>query len=194
MVDGSQVAMRVPFWDSFWQRAWDVIGSINWETVAAVVAALVASVALVYSVRAARRQNVLPVFLELIREFREPTFKSHVDYVLTKLEDRAPDASVGIKRLPKSAQQHVLPVQYYFNLLGQLRHSRFISAIEISSTMGGSVIETWRVLAPYVYAERATSGDTLYLGFYEDLAARITALGPIALRRKLNLATSPPPN
>ena len=169
-----------------------LIGGIDWGAMAAVVGALVASIALIYSVRAARRQNVLPVFLQLIREFREPSFKAHIDYVLTKLDREIADSGIGIKSLPNKAREHVLPVQYYFNLLGQLRHSRFISAVEISSTMGGSVLETWQVLAPYAYAERAISGDEPYLGFYEDLAAQMASLGPTVLKRKLKLRTLPP--
>jgi hypothetical protein len=58
--------------------------------------------------------------------------------------------------------------------------------------MGGSIITSWRCLAPYIYNQRLLRSDPNLLGYFEHAAAEIADFGVESLQTTLSLKTLPP--
>ena len=100
---------------------------------------------------------------------------------------------MGRPRLPSAERERVAPVMSYFNSIGALVANRAISGQLVASLMGGSVVNAWQALSPFIYAERERrGGDEVYYGYFEHLAAVVREMGPAQLHASLGLKRLPP--
>lgn len=157
------------------------------------LAAIVVSVIVAISQQAvARRERLLP-FIEMLDEFHTPEFKALLAYVTNNLATDLPQPSIGYRPLDVETRRKLRPLTSYFNEVGVLVANKAIPAELVSGMMGGSIAESWSVLAPYIYARRLDRGnDPNYYAYYEHLAACIRELGPQRLESKLGLKRLPP--
>jgi hypothetical protein len=153
-------------------------------------------VAVIVSALSFRRQstlmqhaNLLPVLIDMFRDFRQPEFRQHLDFVEKKLWDQYPRKGIGIDDLPKQARQHVLPVMSFFGNAGTLVANGVVSDVMVASYMRGSALMAWTRLAPYIRNERERRDDETYYLFFEHLAAAIGEYEPARLKDALKLKT-----
>ena len=148
--------------------------------------ALLALVAIVVSLFVARSQNSLarreqlfPVVGELLSEFRASEFKRRLVYIETQLSLDCPPDTRGSYTMTHSAFETIRPAMSYFNNIGLLVFHKTVAPETVSSLMGGSIVNAWQVLAPYIYSERHRRGDDPnYYGYFEHLAVVVRELGP----------------
>jgi hypothetical protein len=168
--------------------------------VIATASGALALVAIVVSVLVARsqsalahREHLLPVVSDLLRDFLTPEFKINRVYIERTLRDDNPHTTHGLRGLSPEALACARPVIAYFNNVGLLVVNETVSAQLVSSVMGGSVVNAWRVLGPYIYAERILrGGDPNYYGYFEHLAVVVNEIGPRRLEEMLKLRKWPP--
>lgn len=167
---------------------------------------VVAALALVVSVIAARRQlvlahrsNVLPVILQAFKESRTPEFSASVEYVLNRLQSEHPHDD-GYQSLPPGPKSHVRRVGLFYDDVGKLVAHDVVEEALVLGAYGGNILATWQVLAPYVYSEAAKRGaaygvsarDAHPLPYFEDLAARAHRTPRASVHTRLGLRRLPP--
>jgi len=168
--------------------------------VIAAASGLLSLIAIVVSVLVARsqsqlsrREQLLPVVSEILREAVTPEFRANRNFIVERLATDHPQPADGMRGLPPEASARVRHVMSYLNNVGLLVANESVSAQLVSSVMGGSVINVWTAVAPYVYAERVLRGeDPNYYGYLEDLAVTVHEIGPDELATKLKLRKWPP--
>jgi hypothetical protein len=152
--------------------------------------ALIAIAALVLSVRQMRRQNLLPVALDIFRESRDSEWFKARDWVLARLAaEHGPDQ--GVSGLPEPASARVRRVLFYYDNLGVFVAFKVIGQDLAVAFHGVGLTEAWAVLEPFIRREREIRAMR-YAVFYEDLVYRSQARPPNQVYRKLNLHTLPP--
>jgi hypothetical protein len=159
--------------------------------VVAVLALLVSAGVAVRQLARLRHSNLLPVALDLFREFRTPEFREHMRYLQDELWDRCPPGDVAIGELGDEARAHVAPVAGYFNNVGVLVANGVVEAELVQSFMGGSILRAWSRTAPYVEVERRRRQDPFYSSFFEHLAALCIRTPPAELHGRLHLERVP---
>ncbi|GAA2523345.1 DUF4760 domain-containing protein [Winogradskya humida] len=128
-----------------------------------------------------RHSNMLPVALDLFREFRTPHFRDNMRYIVEDLwTEHPPGDDTGILDLPDDDRARVVPVVSYFNNVGVLVANGVVDASTVRSFMGGSVLRAWDRAAPYLRTERRHRADPSYNAYFEHLAARCIATPPAA--------------
>ena len=155
------------------------------------VAITVSSVIALRQVKIMQHSNLLPVMIDMFREFRAPEFKQHIDYIGESLWKEAPSESFGTSNLPETARSHVTPVASFFNTVGVLVANGVITDLTVASYMGGSTIRAWSRLAPYIRNERTRRNDENYYLFFEHLAFLVSENPPSKLNARLKLRTLP---
>jgi hypothetical protein len=128
------------------------------------------------------------VAIELLtRERTSDAFIESEDFVLTKLSTLNPDIT-SVSGLPLDVRRHVVRLTLYYNSLGQLLSFKIVDSNLLTSTIGFRARQTWRVLEPYILAERATRGETeTYLSSFEHLVYVVTNKPMTRAIRKLGL-------
>lgn len=170
------------------------------STVIAAISAAVSLVAIIVSslvarsqIKVARQQQLLPFISEMLNEFHKPAFKELLSYVTDQLELDLPQPEKAFRSLDVETRRKLRPLTSYFNEVGLLVADRAISARMVAGMMGGSIAESWQVLAPYIYARRMErDNDPNYYAYFEHLAACIADLDPVRLAEELNLKKLPP--
>ena len=169
---------------------------VNVVSLALSVAAITLSVVIsLRQIMIMRHANLLPVLIDMFREFREPEFKAHMSYVTTQLWEAYPPGQTGTSDLPEDARKHVGPVAGFFNMVGILVANKVVEDLLPASYMGRSVLVAWSRLAPYIYHERVRRSDENYYLFFENLVFLISRHGgpsKINARLKLKTVTVPP--
>jgi hypothetical protein len=155
------------------------------------VAIAVSSIIALRQVKIMQHSNLLPVMIDMFREFRAPEFKKHMDYIGESLWKEAPHESFGTSNLPEPARLHVTPVASFFNTVGVLVANEVITDLTVASYMGGSTIRAWSRLAPYIRNERTRRHDENYYLFFEHLAFLVSENPPSRLNARLKLRTMP---
>jgi hypothetical protein len=146
---------------------------------------LIAMTALVLSVRQSRRQNLLPIALDIFRESRSPEWSRARDWVITSLvTEHSPDQ--GVSGLPEPARQRVRQVVFFYDNLGVFVAYNVIGQDLAIGFHGVGLSEAWSVLEPYIRRERENRGMR-YGVFYEDLVCRVRSRPPEAVYLKLKL-------
>ncbi|MEO6700293.1 MAG: hypothetical protein ABI140_08170 [Jatrophihabitantaceae bacterium] len=141
----------------------------------------------------ARREQLLPVVSEILREAVAPEFRANRNFIVDQLAVDHPQHFDGMRGLPPDASNRARHVMSYMNNVGLLVANESISAQLVSSVMGGSVVNVWAAVAPYVYAERVLRGDDPnYYGYLEHLAVTVHEIGPDKLATELKLRKWPP--
>lgn len=149
-------------------------------SIVAAVATVLLAIFGIPALRAARKANALPGYLDFFREYRR--YEPDRRYVLRDL--RYLDSSLGISQLPAGAREHVVNVCHYLDHLGFLVQRKMVDLEAVAGLMGHSVLVCWVALAPYIKCERERR-STDYARYFEDLVARVYETPIRALYRNL---------
>lgn len=119
--------------------------------------------------RVSQTANNAMVAVEMLsRERRTDEFMDSEDFVLNQLGQRHPP-NKGVYALPIEARRHVTRIALYYNSLGQLAANRAVDPWLVVSTAAYRTRQAWKILEPYVRAERA-AGSARYMSHFEHLA------------------------
>jgi len=161
-----------------------------------IAAALVSAIALlvtaafaVRQLRSAQTANHTLVAIELLTRARTTDeFLRAEDFVLNELTPRHPPSglSVSVSDLPTEARHHVTRLALYYNGLGQMLAFAAVDPRLLMGTVSYRSRQAWRVLEPYILAERARRGET-YLSHFEHLVHMATHNPWATAVRKLGL-------
>jgi len=138
------------------------------------------SVSLIFAIRQTRimwQSNQVPLFVDLIKEFRSREFQNAEQYVMHRLKIEN-SAEKGVLRLPEEARLAATTVQSFFGTLGQLVINDIISEASAVSTLGLRASKLWTELEPFIESERKLRGDDDFAMFYEDFVYRTRANWP----------------
>ncbi len=150
-----------------------------------VASALVALVALALSVRQTRKQNLLPIALDVFRESRTADWFTARDFVMTRLaQEQSPEQ--GVSALPESARESVRHVVFFYDNLGVFVAYGVVNEDLAIAFHGVGFNEAWKILEPYIRQEREMR-RMQYAAFYKDLVCRFRARPPDQVYRKLKL-------
>jgi hypothetical protein len=111
--------------------------------------------------------NVLAT-IDLFREWRSREFKESYEYVLTKLATSSQPGN-GFA-FSGEARIHAVRISHYLDNLGLLVYFKAVRRDLVLAFIGGSVLNCWKALSPYIYAERQKRSGG-YQEFFEHLAA-----------------------
>src|SRR6266542_2311655 len=125
-----------------------------------VASALVALVALALSVRQTRKQNLLPIALDVFRESRTADWFT--------------------------ARESVRHVVFFYDNLGVFVAYGVVNEDLAIAFHGVGFNEAWKILEPYIRQEREMR-RMQYAAFYKDLVCRFRARPPDQVYRKLKL-------
>ena len=150
---------------------------------------LIALVAVALSVRQTRRQNLLPVALDIFRESRTAEWFRARDWVISRLAaDHGPER--GVSGLPEPARESVRRVVFFYDNLGVFVAYKVIGPDLAIAFHGVGMNEAWAVLEPYIRREREIR-KMGYAVFYEDLVSRFRSQPPTEVYSKLKLRQLP---
>jgi hypothetical protein len=150
--------------------------------VVAVVAVWVATWQVHASSKSAERSNALPVLSEIFGEWRSTEFRMSIKHLLSETPDDL--GNEGFESLPTEWREHAYKVCYFLDYLGVLTTLGIIDEEVIISMMGTRLIQVWRVIEPYIMAEREfrlraypSDAPPGFLVYYEHLVRRTVDLG-----------------
>lgn len=160
------------------------------NVVAAVGSAMAVVVTAAFAVRqlrSAQTANHTLVAIELLtRDRSSDEFLRSEDFVLNELTVRYPPPGVSVGDLPTEARHHVARLSLYYNGLGQMLAFAAVDPRLLMGTVSYRSRQAWRVLEPYILAERARRGET-YLSHFEHLVHMATHNPWATAVRKLDL-------
>lgn len=137
------------------------------------VALVVAAISSVQSTKLARNSNALPVVVDLFREHRGERLASAREFVQKKMAKSPPDT---LEDLPRTERLLVQDLAWFYDNLGALIEYKIVDPAPAIGYLGGSVVDTWKVLGPLIEKERdrrdETSEPHRYQMYFERLAAR----------------------
>jgi hypothetical protein len=157
--------------------AMDSSSVLNVIAVAVAFGAL--AVSLVFAMtqtRIMRQTNQMPIFIDLIREFRSSEFQEAEQYVLNKLTQENP--AHGVLRLPDRARFAASIVVSFFGVLANLVIEDIISEASAVSTLGFRANNLWTKMEPFIMGERNIRGDNDYARYFEDFVCRVRTHWP----------------
>jgi hypothetical protein len=161
------------------------IASVDVSLLVSFGGALIALIALVLSVGQTRRQNLVPVALDIFRESRTEEWFRARDWVVTRLAtEHSPDS--GVSGLPEPARERVRRVVFFYDNLGVFVAYGVIGQDLAIGFHGVGMNEAWLALEPYIRREREIR-KMGYVVFYEDLVCRFRARSPAEVYGKLKL-------
>lgn len=101
----------------------------------------------VQQIRVMRQTNQMPIFIDMIREFRSSEFQQAEQYVLHRLKyENSPDS--GMLKLKDEARLAATTVQSFFGVLADLVMRGIISEETAVSTLGFRASSLWAELDP----------------------------------------------
>ncbi|WP_203749134.1 DUF4760 domain-containing protein [Catellatospora bangladeshensis] len=153
------------------------------------VAVVLTALFAVRQLRSAQTANHTIVAIELLTRVRSgDEFQEAEDYVINQLAKAYPEPDVSVGDLPPEVRRLVSRVALYYNGLGQMLAFAAVDPRLLMSTVSFRSRQAWRVLEPYILAERARRGET-YLSHFEHLVHTAahnpwdTAVRKLKLRR-----------
>jgi hypothetical protein len=147
----------------------NVVAAVG-SAIAVVVTALFA----VRQLRSSQTANHTLVAIELLtRDRTSEEFLRSEDFVLNQLTVDHPPPGVSVSDLPNEARHHIARLSLYYNGLGQMLAFAAVDPRLLMGTVGYRSRQAWRVLEPYILAERARRGET-YLSHFEHLVHMAT--------------------
>ena len=128
-----------------------------------------------------------PILVDMFREFRNIRFKTHMDYIINVFYERSNEFNpdMGYSKLPTKTQKSVKIVSHFFDHLGTLVAHSIIDDEPIIGYMGESIDNIWKILEPYIKAERVARPTKEYQEYFEDLVIRIRKNPPSKIRENL---------
>ncbi|MEU3290377.1 DUF4760 domain-containing protein [Streptomyces longwoodensis] len=118
-------------------------------SITALMATVIASLR---QLRLARHANTLPAVVGLFQEHRGPQLARARHVVVNELSGR--DLSEGLSAVPEKHRQLILDLCWFYDNIGALVAHGVVPLAPVSGYLGGSVIETWKVVEPMALAER----------------------------------------
>lgn len=155
------------------------------EIAAVVVSVLALCVSGTISLRAlriSRHQNETRILIELFTEHRSPHLAAARVYVHEQLRQFNP--AEGLEAIPADKRDMVRDLAWFYDNLGVLVHHDVVDLAPISGYLGGSVLDVWPKMRPFVLAERekrriaGTTDPTRWQAYFEMLHDRISKLPP----------------
>lgn len=122
-------------------------------------------------IRVMRQANQMPIFIDMIKEFRSKEFQQAEQYILHRLRYESP-ADSGVLRLKDEARLAATVIQSFFGVLADLVMRGIISEEAAVSTLGFRASNLWTELQPFIVAERRIRGDDDFACYYEDFVCR----------------------
>lgn len=178
----------------------------------ACVAVILAGLALTLEMRSSRSERMLSFIADVIHEYRNEDFKDRLEFILTEMPSRVQSDEQGRPVVAKDDFRRCRPVVGFFNNVGILVAEGNLKIELVSAVMGTSVLRTWNILGPAIYADREireerkvredgvirTDGLTaqersVYFAHFEDLVGRLREIPASELRKRLKLRLAPPP-
>ncbi|MEU7752329.1 hypothetical protein [Micromonospora sp. NPDC049171] len=151
------------------------------------IAVVVTVVFALRQLRSAQTANQTLVAIELLTRDRSSVEFLHAeDFVLSELTLRHPPPGVSVSDLPAEARHQVVRLSLYYNGLGQMLAFAAVDPRLLMGTVSYRSRQAWRVLEPYILAERAQRGET-YLSHFEHLVHLATHNPWATAVRKFNL-------
>jgi hypothetical protein len=147
--------------------------------IAVVVAFGALTVSLIFAMtqtRIMRQTNQMPIFIDLIREFRSKEFQQMEHYVLNKLTQENPEK--GVLGLPDQARFAASTIVSFFGVLANLIIEGIISEASAVSTLGFRANNLWTKLEPFIVGERNIRGDDDSARYFEDFVCRVRTHWP----------------
>jgi hypothetical protein len=150
-----------------------------WNVLAICVAAAALLASIVVAAQQASlmfRANHIPVFIELLSQFRSLEFNDNCNYIIDRLGKECVPEETGISGLPDAARAAVYDASGFFVEVAMLRlvgglDYRFDSFIQIRTP------RVWKALSPFVMEERKRLGVTsMFWRSFEELAADLERL------------------
>lgn len=123
-----------------------------------------------------KRANYLPAYLELLEDFRSPTFHQHHRYVIQRLRAEH-DPDLGISGLPAEAQEAVYDVAFFLHNFVILKRLGIIDDRYLM-TLNDRAVRTWEAIGPFVRRERELVPLPHLLQILEDHAAVVATVPP----------------
>jgi hypothetical protein len=133
------------------------------------VLALFVSVAIaVRQLRAAHNSNSISVMLELFGEYRSPEMLQARTVVLERLPSlKRHETELGWASLPTDVRDSALRTSHFFDNVGILVANDLIPPDPMIAFFGGSALNCWERMLPYISEERAKWGTPLYQAYFE---------------------------
>ncbi len=155
-------------------------------SVISLVTSIVSAIIVYQQKRISRQTNMLPILVDMFKEFRSFEFKRHQFYIYNQLRQECKPEETGFRNLPEAAASHVLPVSHYFDNLGVLVAMGVVDMKVVLGFVGGSIESTWAALKPYILRERELRAST-YQEHFEHLAALAQANPQSRVVQKMKL-------
>jgi hypothetical protein len=147
---------------------------VVWNVLAIAIAAAALLMSSVLAMRQASlmfRANHIPIYMELFSQFRSLEFQDHCHFIIDRLAQENVAEETGISGLPGEARAAVYDVGYLFIEIATLR---LLDAVDhrLDSMVQIRLLQVWKVLAPFVYAERRRLGtSSMFWRVLEEFAA-----------------------
>lgn len=120
--------------------------------VIAAAALLISSVLAAQQAGLMFRANNIPVYIELFSQFRSFEFNDHCNFIIDRLGQEYMAEETVISGLPDEARAAVYDVGGLFTEIATLRLLGTVDR-RIDSMVQVTVLQVWKALAPFVYAE-----------------------------------------
>ncbi len=104
------------------------------------------------AVKLSRQANASRVLIDLFTEHRSERLAKARHFVHNEL--RPYDPRDGLDALPPDKRALVQDLAWYYDNLGVLVHHKVVDIKPISGYLGGSVLDVWPKLKPFIDAER----------------------------------------
>jgi hypothetical protein len=150
-----------------------------WNVLAIALSAaalLISSVLAMQQARLMFRANHIPIYMELFSQYRSVEFQEHCRFIVERLAQENVAEETGISGLPDEPRAAAYDVAGLFTEIATLR---LLGAIDdrIDSMVQVRLLQVWRVLAPFVYAERKRLGTSnMFWRSFEEFAADVALL------------------
>jgi hypothetical protein len=132
------------------------------SVVSVVIALLALTISTVLAARQttlSRQANHVPVFIDLIAEFRSLDFNKNYDYVCRRLREEH-DPLVGIAGLPDPARAALYDVAYFYQVIAGLLSLTILEEHAIVAMLHHRIGEVWKAIEPFVLRERELNSAT----------------------------------
>lgn len=154
--------------------------SIALNLIAVAVAFIALAGSVIFAIRQIaimRQANQMPVFVDLIQEYRSADFQHAEHYVIDNLaKERA--LNDGVAALSPNAKYCVTAVLSFFGTVGSLIAYGILQEDIAVSTLGFRADKLWVELEPFIAKERDVLGDNDFAKFFEDFVCRVRANWP----------------
>lgn len=147
-----------------------------------ILALIVPSIFAYKAVQAARQANTTRVLIDLFTEHRSDRLAEARHFIHHELD--AYDPRDGLASLPEEKRQLVRDLAWYYDNLGVLIHHKIVDLEPVSGYLGGSVLDVWSKLGPFIVGERekrrlaGTAEPDRWQVYFETLHAAIEKTPP----------------